>query len=45
VDNVIRYIQNQEIHHKKENFLDENRRTLTAFEIEWEEPYIFTELE
>jgi putative transposase len=45
VDNVIRYIQNQEIHHKKENFLDEYRRTLTAFGIEWEEPYIFKELE
>lgn len=45
VDNVIRYIQNQEKHHSKENFLDEYRKFLTAFEIEWDEKYIFKELE
>jgi REP element-mobilizing transposase RayT len=45
VDDVIRYIQNQEIHHMKENFLDEYRKFLSAFEIEWEEKYIFKELE
>ena len=45
VDQVIRYIQNQEIHHQKENFLDEYRKTLTAFGIKWEDPYIFKELE
>jgi putative transposase len=44
-DNVIRYIQNQEIHHRKENFLDEYRRLLTAFEIAYEEQYIFKEPE
>jgi REP element-mobilizing transposase RayT len=43
VPNVIRYIQNQEIHHRKETFLDEYRRMLKVFEIEYEEPYIFKE--
>ena len=45
VDRVIRYIQNQEAHHKKETFLDEYRRVLKAFEIEYEEKYIFKEPE
>ncbi len=45
VDSVIRYIQNQEAHHKKETFLDEYRKMLKAFEIEYEERYIFKELE
>ena len=35
VNRVIRYIQNQEAHHKKETFLDEYRRMLKAFEIEY----------
>ena len=29
VNDVIRYIQNQEIHHRKETFLDEYRKFLT----------------
>ena len=45
VEDVIRYIQNQEIHHRKETFLDEYRKFLTLFEIEWEEKYIFKEPE
>lgn len=45
VDRVIRYIQNQEAHHKKESFLDEYRKMLKAFEIEYDEKYIFKELE
>lgn len=43
VDRVIRYIQNQEAHHKKETFLDEYRKMLKAFEIEYDEQYIFNE--
>jgi putative transposase len=43
VPNVIQYIKNQEAHHKKEIFLDEYRRFLKAFEIEYDERYIFTE--
>ncbi|MEO8173265.1 MAG: IS200/IS605 family transposase [Sediminibacterium sp.] len=45
VPDVIRYIQNQEIHHRKETFLDEYRHFLNVFEIEWDEKYIFKELE
>ncbi|MBI5858835.1 MAG: IS200/IS605 family transposase [Sphingobacteriales bacterium] len=45
VDRVIRYIQNQEAHHKKETFLSEYRRLLKAFEIEYDDRYIFKELE
>ncbi len=45
VDDVIRYIQNQQIHHRKETFLEEYRKFLTAFDIEWDEKYIFKELE
>lgn len=43
VPNVIRYIQNQEQHHKKETFLEEYQKILQAFEIEYDEQYIFTE--
>lgn len=45
VPGVIRYIQNQEQHHKKEMFLDEYRNFLKAFEIAYDEKYIFKEPE
>jgi putative transposase len=45
VPDVIRYIKNQEKHHIKETFLDEYRKFLKVFEIEWDEQYIFKELE
>jgi len=45
VPDVIRYIQNQEIHHQKKSFLEEYRKLLVAFDIDWEEQYIFKELE
>jgi putative transposase len=41
VPSVIRYIQNQEIHHQKETFLNEYLKMLKAFEIEYDERYIF----
>lgn len=44
-DRVIRYIQNQEAHHKKEPFLDEYQKILKAFAVDYEERYIFKELE
>jgi REP element-mobilizing transposase RayT len=44
VPNVIRYIQNQEVHHRKEAFLDEYRKMLRLFDIEYDERYIFKEL-
>jgi len=43
VPDVIRYIQNQEAHHKKETFLDEYKKMLKAFELEYDERYIFKE--
>ncbi len=45
VADVVRYIQNQEMHHGKETFLDEYKKFLNAFEVEWDEKYIFKELE
>ncbi|HVZ95630.1 MAG TPA: IS200/IS605 family transposase [Chitinophagaceae bacterium] len=45
VNNVIRYIQNQEMHHRKKTFLDEYKRFLDAFKIEWDEKFIFKEPE
>ena len=45
VPDVVTYIKNQEIHHQKETFLDEYRKFLTRFEIEWDEQYIFNEPE
>ena len=45
VQDVIRYIQNQETNHKKEKFLDEYRRILNAFEIPYDEQRIFKGLE
>lgn len=44
VPDVIRYIQNQEIHHHKETFLDEYRKMLKLFGVEYDEQYIFREL-
>ncbi|SNR44177.1 IS200/IS605 family transposase [Flavobacterium sp. ov086] len=43
VSNVIRYIQNQEQHHNKETFIAEYLKLLKAFEIEYDEQYIFKE--
>ena len=42
---VIRYIQNQELHHRKETFLEEYKKMLQAFEVEFDEQYIFKEPE
>ena len=43
VDVLIRYIQNQEVHHKNISFLDEYKKNLTAFNIDWDVRYIFHE--
>lgn len=42
---VIRYIQRQEEHHRKQTFLQEYSWFLDAFGIDFSEPYIFKELE
>jgi putative transposase len=45
VHDVVKYIKNQELHHRKETFLDEYKKFLTRFEIEWDGQYIFKEPE
>lgn len=37
VPGVIQYVQNQEVHHRKETFLDEYRRLLKLFEVDYDE--------
>ena len=44
VNKVIDYIKNQEVHHKKETFRDEYLKFLKAFEIDYDERYIFKDL-
>jgi len=41
VPQVIRYIQNQEQHHRKKTFTEEYVAFLKAFEIDYDERYIF----
>jgi putative transposase len=41
--NVIHYIENQEIQHRKETFLNEYRGKLVAAGIQFDEQYIFKE--
>jgi len=45
IPDVIKYIQNQESHHAKQTFLDEYRELLNQFDIEYDERYIFRQLE
>ena len=41
IDKVVKYILNQQEHHKKTDFLAEYRQMLTSFDIVFEERYIF----
>jgi len=41
IDNVIKYILNQEEHHKKTNFKEEYIDLLRKYEIEYDEKYLF----
>lgn len=41
LDDVIRYIQNQEEHHRETSFKDEYLKYLKRFDIEFDENYIF----
>ena len=43
VQNVINYIQNQEERHKIKTFQEEYLEFLEAFEVEYDERYIFKE--
>ena len=44
VDQIYKYIQNQEAHHAKQTFRDEYLELLKEFEIGYDEQYIFQEL-
>jgi putative transposase len=45
IDRVYKYIQNQEIHHQKQAFLDEYVGLLDRFSISYDKEHIFKELE
>lgn len=45
LSNVIAYIKNQEEHHKQQSFIEEYKAFLEKFEIEFDEKYIFKEIE
>lgn len=44
IDSVVKYINNQEEHHKKESFRSEYIKFLEKFEIDFDEKYIFKDL-
>lgn len=44
IDDVYKYIQNQEHHHKKQTFREEYLEFLKKFNIDYDEQYIFQEL-
>jgi hypothetical protein len=41
LDNVIKYINNQEKHHQKQTFKDEYLELLQKFDVEFYEKYLF----
>jgi len=45
VDNVVKYIQNQETHHTKHSFREEYVSFLKLFGIEYDDKYVFREME
>jgi len=44
-DAVVKYILNQEDHHRKKTFMEEYKDMLKKFEIDYDKRYIFKELE
>lgn len=45
LDTVVRYIQNQERHHKRRSFKDEYLSLLKKFEVQFKEEYVFKFIE
>jgi REP element-mobilizing transposase RayT len=45
IDSVVKYILNQEVHHKKKTFKQEYHELLMEFEISFEEKYLFDFIE
>jgi hypothetical protein len=44
IDKVVQYIHNQEIHHAKRTFLEEYKKMLDDFEVEYDERFVFKEM-
>ena len=44
INSVYQYIANQEQHHKQENFREEYVKLLEAFEVEYDDRYLFDDL-
>ena len=42
IDDVVKYIANQQVHHKKATFIDEYKKMLEKFDVSYDERYIFT---
>ena len=45
IPNVVNYIENQETHHKKRSFLEEYRKILDDFGVEYDQRYLFHDIE
>jgi REP element-mobilizing transposase RayT len=45
IDNVVKYIMNQEQHHKKKSFREEYLELLNRFDIDYDERYILKDIE
>lgn len=45
VGNVIEYIKNQDVHHRKKSFIEEYHDFLEKFEVDYDERYIFKPIE
>lgn len=45
IDNVVKYILNQKEHHKQQTFKDEYIKVLNEYQVEYDEKYIFKDLE
>ena len=44
IENVIKYVKNQQIHHKKKSFREEYIEMLKKFDVKYDEKYIFEEV-
>ena len=45
IPQVIKYIENQEVHHGKRTFIEEYRKILNDFGLDYDEKYIFKPVE
>jgi hypothetical protein len=41
INNIINYIKNQEIHHRKVKYIEEYQDFIEKFEVEYDKRYIF----